>query len=83
MPLDMQLGQYVLGIQSCKTKGDVVEILQEIRNRAIREEHKWWTNKLEDLKHRLQEEGIHQRKSISVFRFDKILREVFLDGRKW
>ena len=30
MPLDMQLLQYVLGIASCKTKGDVKELLKEI-----------------------------------------------------
>jgi hypothetical protein len=30
MPLDMMLLQAVLGIQSCKTKGDVMELLKEI-----------------------------------------------------
>ena len=32
MPLDMQLGQYVLGLESCRTKGDAIEILKEIYN---------------------------------------------------
>jgi len=31
MPNEMKLLQYVLGIQSCKTKGDVLDILGEIQ----------------------------------------------------
>ena len=29
MPLDMALGQIVLGLQTCKTKGDVIELLKD------------------------------------------------------
>jgi hypothetical protein len=30
MPIELQLGQYSLGLQSCKTKGDAIELLKEI-----------------------------------------------------
>ncbi len=29
MPLDLALSQLVLGLQSCKTKGDVVDLLKD------------------------------------------------------
>jgi len=48
MPIKMQLLQYVLGIQSCKTKGDVVELLEEIRTQAKLEGEKDFAKRMID-----------------------------------
>ena len=37
MPNEIKLLQYVLGIQSCKNKGDVVEILKEIQDDVVQQ----------------------------------------------
>jgi hypothetical protein len=42
-----------------------------------------FSEKLQILKQKLVEAGIHQSKPISVFALDKIFRDVFLEGRKW
>jgi len=39
--------------------------------------------KLQILRQKIVEAGIHQNKPISVFTLDKIFRDVFLEGRKW
>lgn len=42
-----------------------------------------FTGKLQLLRQKLVEAGIHQKKTISVFTLDKIFQDVFLEGRKW
>lgn len=39
---------------------------------------KWYVNRLRDLKVRLVEAGLHQRKPISVITFNNILNDVFV-----
>ncbi len=48
MPLNMALRQIVLGLQSCKTKGDALELLEDAVGLGIKKEQKCKCGKDED-----------------------------------
>lgn len=50
MPIHLALCQLVLGLQTCKTKYDVIELLQDVRALEERRQLKYFKSKLEDLK---------------------------------
>lgn len=72
MPLDMQFGQLVLGLQSCKTKGDTAELIKEAYEMGRIDEREKIVDKLHSAVFDMGDRFPEEAAIISVFLQDEL-----------